>query len=507
MKKIHNYLILVLVLFLIAGTSCGCAAADETYENVTTEDTGAYAGIIAQLEVISSSLNATADSMTIGSPASVSVDLTTISGSLAAIQDRLRMTPLASSDVQDISRVTAALDTAASSLLLPDPDLTAVTADTAAAETDLSAIEENLASTLSWAKNDPESYGNDVIIIEESSAGLANLSAALNNTTAALAAGTPDAAEIRADILPMITGLQDLQDELADFAVPEEIMVELATISTNLENTSSDLQGDAPNYSLIAADMKEISAGIDAVTAQFAALPAEVTVVPTETAVTPIETQTSETETTTAQPTETASPVVTPSAVQPSSETGDNGFGYAILIIVIIVLIVACVFVVRKKHNKSKRTNNVLEVSLTDKEPYTIKDIIREFPQRPLQKEEPSSVGPIQQDEITKPADDLPVSGETAGQESVEAVQPAEIPEDPTPAGQYKLVAGAIARNHGIMKSDSLTPRDLLKIAEGAPLVQEYISLYEKVRYSRHAVPGDTARLEELAAKILKENT
>lgn len=485
MKKIHNYLILVLVLFLIAGTSCGCAAADATYENVTTEDTGAYAGIIAQLEVISSSLNATADSMTIGSPASVSVDLTTISGSLAAIQDRLRMTPLASSDVQDISRVTAALDTAASSLLLPDPDLTAVTADTAAAETDLSAIEENLASTLSWAKNDPESYGDDVIIIEESSAGLANLSAALNNTTAALAAGTPDAAEIRADILPMITGLQDLQDELADFAVPEEIMVELATISTNLENTSSDLQGDAPDYSLIAADMKEISAGIDAVTAQFAALPAEVTVVPTE----------------------TASPVVTPSAAQPSSETGDNGFGYAILIIVIIVLIVACVFVVRKKHNKSKRTNNVLEVSLTDKKPYTIKDIIREFPQRPLQKEEPSSVGPISQDEITKPADDLPVSGETAGQKPVEAVQPAETPEDLTPAGQYKLVAGAIARNHGIMKSDSLTPRDLLKIAEGAPLVQEYISLYEKVRYSRHAVPGDTARLEELAAKILKENT
>jgi hypothetical protein len=410
------------------------------------------------------------------------------------------MTPLASSDVQDISRVTAALDTAASSLLLPDPDLTAVTADMAAAETDLSAIEENLASTLSWAKNDPESYGDDAIIIEESSAGLTNLSAALNNTTAALAAGTPDAAEIRADILPMITDLQNLQDELADFAVPEEIMVELATISINLENTSSDLQGDAPDYSLIAADLKEISAGIDAVTAQFAALPAEVTVVPTETTVTPIETQTSETETTTVQPTETASPVVTPSAAQPSSETGDNGFGYAILIIVIIVLIVACVFVVRKKHNKSKRTNNVLEVSPTNKEPYTIKDIISEFPQRPLQKEEPSSVGPIPQDEITKPADDHHV------QKPVEAVQPAETPEDVTPAGQYKLVAGAIARNHGIMKSDSLTPRDLLKIAEGAPLVQEYISLYEKVRYSRHAVPGDTARLEELAAKILKEN-
>ena len=81
------------------------------------------------------------------------------------------------------------------------------------------------------------------------------------------------------------------------------------------------------------------------------------------------------------------------------------------------------------------------------------------------------------------------------------------VPANLTPSEYYALIAASIAENHGIMKSTSLAPGDLLRITEYAPQMQEYVDLYERVRYSGHYDKNDIARLEQLAKRILENNS
>ncbi|HJJ35001.1 MAG TPA: hypothetical protein O0X79_05015, partial [Methanocorpusculum sp.] len=87
-----------------------------------------------------------------------------------------------------------------------------------------------------------------------------------------------------------------------------------------------------------------------------------------------------------------------------------------------------------------------------------------------------------------------------------EPKKPIMIPSDAGPAELFELVAETIAKNRGIGNSKALAPRELIDPTNPDPQLIEYIALYEKVRYSKSSTPGDTARLKELAARILKEN-
>lgn len=164
--------------------------ADEPIENVTA-GIGPYAGIEEQLSAVADDLNLTAKAMIAGTPAASSAEILTIAVDLDAAQTALSGTPLASADVQDLIRIKNSLETAGSELLYPDADKASVLSILQTAHTDLTAVKDHLASTLAWAKNDPESFDSDIPVLEQSLTDLAGISHILENTTASLAGGAP----------------------------------------------------------------------------------------------------------------------------------------------------------------------------------------------------------------------------------------------------------------------------------------------------------------------------
>ncbi|MDO9523792.1 MAG: hypothetical protein Q7J08_08815 [Methanocorpusculum sp.] len=494
---------LLILTLLLAGGICGYAMADEPIENVTA-GIGPYAGIEEQLSAVADDLNLTAKAMIAGTPAASSAEILTIAVDLDAAQTALSGTPLASADVQDLIRIKNSLETAGSELLYPDADKASVLSTLQTAHTDLTAVKDHLASTLAWAKNDQESFSSDILILEQSLTDLTNISASLETATASLVGGAQDLSVTRDQLQTHIDELILIRDELIADAVPLTITDDLTVIITGLQ-TSVDALESGGDPAMISAEITRAATAIESLNVQIADLPAPETLIPTES---PTATETVATATP-VQPTETET-APTPEVIIPTgtqAPEGDNGAGMIILVIVIVCAagIGAGIFVIKKRSSREKSTgvkNDPLNVTSSgsadqvspmnwEKEEFVAVPAFRKEPEAVLEK-------PVLAPE--------PVRSPEPSVKPAEPQQPVSLPSDAGPAGQYKLIASAIAKNRGIMKSEALSPRDLIDKKNPDPLLLEYVTLYEKVRYSPRSTPEDTARLTELATRILKEN-
>ncbi len=503
----HTVLLLILTL-LLAGGMCGYAVAEETLDNVTAV-TGPYAGIEEQLSAVAWSLNSTAKAMVTGTPEAASAEIQTIAADLDAAQIALSATSLASSDVQDLIRIRNGLETAASDCLSDNYDKSAVISTLQTARTDLATVKNHLASTLAWAKNDQESFSSDIIIMEQSLIDLDNISASLETAAASLAADTPEQSVILDQLETQIEELIFIRDQLINDAVPLTITDDLAGIITTLQ-TSADALQSGGDPALISADIISASAALDALNMQIADLPAPETTVPTETpTVTETATETVATATQ-VQPTQTET-APTPEVIIPTgtqAPEGNDGTGILILVIVIVCIagIGAAVFIIKKRSSREKRAG--VKNDLQTIAPSRPADHVTQTPQK---EEEFVSIPAFQKEHISTPEKTIPAPEPVHSPEPVvkpaEPQKPVTLPSSAGPAEQFKLIASAIAKNRGLQKSEALSPRDLIDKKNPDPLLLEYIALYEKVRYSKRSTPEDTARLTELATRILKENT
>ena len=473
--------LLMILTLLLAGGLCGYAAADEPIENVT--------GITEELSVLVTSLNATAAALTDGTQAGVSADLQTIAADLDTAQLTLAGTSLASSDVQDLISIKNGLETAASDLLYENADKAVIISTLQTAHTNLAAVEENLASTLAWAKNDQEYFSSDIIILEQSLTNLTNISASLDTATISLTAGTPDISVTLDQFQTQINELILIRDGLIADAAPLTVTDEFTGIINGLQTSADALQNGGDPFA-VSADIISASAALDALNVQIADLPAPETAVPTKT---PVVTETAATATP-IQPTETVT-VPTPEVIIPAetqAPEGDNGTGIIILVIVIVCIagIGAVIFVIKKRSSREKSAGvkndplNITSPGSADQVPQT---------------------HPKKEEYVTVPVPES-VRSQEPSVKPIEPQNPVIRLSDAGPAGQYKLIAAQVAKNRSIMNSEALSPRDLIDKENPDPLLLEYITLYEKVRYSPRSTPEDAARLTALAARILKEN-
>ncbi len=168
----------------------------------------------------------------------------------------------------------------------------------------------------------------------------------------------------------------------------------------------------------------------------------------------------------------------------------------------------AAVFIIKKRggFGKSQRIKddllNIPPSGPADQVPKTQPKVEEEFVEIPAFQKEP-----IPTPEKTIPTPE-PVRSPQPAATPAEPENPVTLPSNAGPAEQFKRIASVIAKNRGILqKSEALAPRDLIDKDNPNPLLLEYIALYEKVRYSKRSTPEDTARLTELANRILKENT
>ncbi|ABN07051.1 hypothetical protein Mlab_0880 [Methanocorpusculum labreanum Z] len=301
-------------------------------------------------------------------------------------------------------------------------------------------------------------------------AGLSAVSVSLNNSASSLIATPVDTGNISLDLQMQITELQVLLTEMNATSVPLENQNELETIILNVENASESLSRDSPDFIQISADLQNASSAIDGVSAQIAALQTEQSVTPTESLQ--------------VEPTDT--PMQNGSV--PESPDYDLVTISWISAGVAILLIVVGLVIWIKKRAKRGKMENTTKIPTSDEAPlFTTADD-----------------GPEQNEswETHDIEDNMRESnGETDTEKDLE-----NTPVNLSHAEQFKLIAASIAESHGIMKSDALTPRDLLKITEGTPLVKEYVELYERVRYSKHASVSDIIRLKELAKILLEQN-
>ncbi|HJJ52919.1 MAG TPA: hypothetical protein O0X66_00225, partial [Methanocorpusculum sp.] len=462
-------LLLVLTL-LFAGGICGFAAADDLVENTT--DTGA----VAKLSNLAAALNSTATNLTTKTTADVSADLEAIAADIETAQLALSETPLASFEVQDLIRIKNNISTASSDQLYEDVDKAGVVSTIKTAQTDLALVNDSLNSTLSWARNDSESYASDTLILEQACTDIINISASLETAAASLTAETPDISAIRDHLITQIGELIVIRDELVADAAPLIITDELTGIIGDLQASADSLQNGS-DPALVSLDIISSSAAVEALTLQIADQPVTETGVPTET---PTEIPT---ETPTEIETTTVPTAVVTIPVETQTPQEDNGAGIIILVIVVIVCIgaVGAGSVIFKK----RRDHHGFDT----------------FP-APRRAQEQQPVESDRQKQIERPAP-APTPEPIL---PAEPKKPIMIPSDAGPAELFELVAETIAKNRGIGNSKALAPRELIDPTNPDPQLIEYIALYEKVRYSRSPAPGETARLKELAARILKEN-
>lgn len=501
----HTVLLLILTL-LLAGGVCGYAAADESLEN-NTAVTGPYAGIEEQLSAVALSLNSTAKAMVAGSTEGSGAEILAIADNLDAAQTALSGTPLASPDVQDLIRIKNSLETAGSDPIYSDADKADVLSTLQTAQTDLAAVEDNLASTLAWAKNDPESFSSDITVLQQGLTDIDNISVSLEAAAVSLTVDTQATSVTLEQLETEIGKLVVIRDELISDAVPVTITDELTAIITGLQTSADSLQSGADPAS-ISAGITSSATALDAVNSRIAVLPAPETAIPTGTP-TETTTATQTVATQTIQPTVTVTAptpeVIIPTETQTSEE--DSNPGIVILIVGIICLagIGAAVVIIKKRgaFGKSKSTKTD-QLNIASKP-------VDQIPQTPQKEEEFVAIPAFQKEPIPTPEKTIPTPEPVRKPDPV--VMPAEpekhvtLPSNAGPAEQFKLIASVIAKNRGILqKSEALAPRDLIDKDNPNPLLLEYIALYEKVRYSKRSTPEDTARLTELATRILKEN-
>ena len=503
----HTVLLLILTL-LLAGGVCGYAAADESLEN-NTAVTGPYAGIEEQLSAVALSLNSTAKAMVAGSTEGSGAEILAIADNLDAAQTALSGTPLASDYVQDLIRIKNSLETAGSDPLYSDADKADVLSTLQTAQTDLAAVEDNLASTLAWAKNDPESFSSDITVLQQGLTDIDNISVSLEAAAVSLTVDTQATSVTLEQLETEIGKLVVIRDELISDAVPVTITDELTAIITGLQTSADSLQSGADPAS-ISAGITSSATALDAVNSRIAVLPAPETAIPTGTPTeTTTVTQTVATQTPQPTVTETAPTpeVIVPTGTQTTE--GDNNPGIIILIVVLICAagIVAAVFIIKKRGGFGKILRikddplNITPSGPADQVPKTPPQAEEEFVEIPAFQKEP-----IPTPEKTIPTPE-PVWTPQPAVTPAEPKKPVTLPSNAGPAEQFKLIASVIAKNRGLQKSEALSPRDLIDKDDSNPLLLEYIALYEKVRYSKRSTPEDTARLTELANRILKENT
>jgi len=499
--------LLLILTLLLAGGVCGYAAAEESLENITAV-TGPYAGIEEQLSSVADGLNTTAKAMVAGTPDASSAEILAIAADLDAAQTALSGTPLASADVQDLIRTKNSLETAGSDILSADANKAAVLSTLQTAHTNLSVIKEHLASTLEWAENDPDSFSSDITVLKQGLTDIDNLSVSLETAAISLTSDTQATSVTLEQLEKEIGELIVIRDELISDAVPVTITDELTTIITDLQ-TSTDSLESGGDPALISAEITNPATAIESLNVQIADLPAPETTIPTGTPTeTTTVTQTPDTQT--IQPTETVT-APTPEVIIPTgtqATEGDNNPGIIILIVVIVCAVGAgaAVFIIKKRggFGKSERIKNdplnITSSESADQVSRTQPKVEEKFVEIPAFQKAPDTVP-----EKTIPAPE-PVRSPEPSVKPIEPEKPVTLPSNAGPADQFKLIASAIAKNRGIMKSEALSPGDLIDKDNPSPLLLEYIALYEKVRYSKRATPEDTARLNLLATRILKEN-
>lgn len=189
---------------------------------------------------------------------------------------------------------------------------------------------------------------------------------------------------------------------------------------------------------------------------------------------TPTPTPTNPTIQNTTIPTPTASPTQNVT-VLPEPENGFPVVPVVIAGVFVLLLVIGAVVLVKRKG--AAKDVDVLQPS--------------ETPSAEEKEIAPAAVQPEAKPEVS----------ETPKEEPKTASVPA------TPKEWYAAVSASIAEKHGVNHVSSLTPRQLLEFGEVTEELKEFVRLYEQIRYSPDAGDENTAKLAELAAVIIKQNS
>ncbi|MDO5846594.1 MAG: hypothetical protein Q4Q04_06695 [Methanocorpusculum sp.] len=218
-----------------------------------------------------------------------------------------------------------------------------------------------------------------------------------------------------------------------------------------------------------------------AVTATTAPTPAATTVVPTTAIPTTAVPTTVPPTTATSAPTATANVSASPA---PSIPVIPIIIGIAVILLVGIAVIA----VLRRRSASSKKDTYVPAESVYDY------PTVEEKTPAPVPEEEPE---PEEKEEIAVPEPEIIEPME----EPVKIVPKTVLP----PEESYAKVADCIAQKYSVRRAETLTPRQLIAAAEPSRELSEFVSLYERIKYSPATSVRDISRLSELADIITEQ--
>ncbi|MCK9313227.1 MAG: hypothetical protein M0P20_04150 [Methanocorpusculum sp.] len=507
MKTMNKYQTLVLILLLACGGFSGIAAAEGMNETgIPDENTTYLPDVIARLTELSADLNTTGDSLTTtaaADPIQISARLDTLIPEMQTLQTELsEIYTVPESTVLEVMDIITDLQAASLALQEESPDPGSISASLTAASADLAAVNDTLLTLLFTM--DMSTDEADILKLMNISNRLSGISSDLNTLADELTPAVFNPAssgvkiqEIAAELETQHTILQN------NTGIPEIILQNLAAVITDIRVSADALQESDPDIPAIAANLKSESADLMTVAGDLSVIPT-------------LSPESAENETPKPTLTQDDSGIIIagdlteiPTASSEFAEnetsapagTQDNSVIIIAVIsgIGVLAVIIGGVILIKRRRYENNTAADIVSPDVRNPEQ-----------NREISTEESVLPASVHTDAVQKsesaeePVRQTVVKPDTARKFELKHKP---VPANPTPSEYYSLVAASIAENHGIMNSASLTPRDLLRITESAPQIQEYIDLYERVRYSGHSDSGDITRLEQLAKRILEHKS
>ena len=295
--------------------------------------------------------------------------------------------------------------------------------------------------------------------------------------------------------------LKKTPDDISAQDQLKSVVKQIQTLNADFSNNIQALTAIAGRYGMSTATL-EAENNVQKTFSQVKTTSAPVT---TTSPTVPVTTKTTPQPTATSTKTGTPAKTLTPTATKTSAgnETGtgeENGFNPLPIVAILLIVIIGAgaVYVYRGKTLSEKTlSEKPAIIPVSPKKP-------AEVPKVP----EPARPEPViveKKPDVPKEVPVPPVPVITPRTEPVSKPVPAERL-NLTPGECYTLVAETIAKNQDIENIQVYTPRQLIDAVETpSAALQEFIALYERVRYSRNTDAADLAQLNTLAAAVKEE--
>ncbi len=294
------------------------------------------------------------------------------------------------------------------------------------------------------------------------------------------------------------SALKKTPDDTSAQGQLESVVKQIQTLNADFSQNSQALTAIAGQYGMSTATLNAENTVLETFARVKTASTTVATTSPTVPVTTKATTQPTATSTGTGTSTKTLTP--TPTKTPTGNETGtgeETGFNPLPIIAILLIVIIGAgaVYVYRGKTLSEKP----VKTPISQKEPAEVPKVPAPEPTHP------TPVIPEKKPDVPKEVSVPPVPVVTPRVEPAANPVPVER-RNLTPGECYTLVAETIAKNRDIANIQVYTPRQLIDAVESpTAALQEFITLYERVRYSRNTNAADLAQLNTLAAVVTEE--